>query len=149
MCLELESTIVSYFNYCICETKQARLLHAKVLYSLTDLPNCRWNPCTTCVIFVPPVAPVTSLKLPSLSTATVGHVADSGRLRGAIVLKGNRLPKENPSMSLLRSIAVDGERKPLPKKSLMLEVTVTAMFGVTTDRCVVPSPSSGFPLLKR
>ena len=41
-------------------------------------------------------------------------------------------------MSLLRRIPVDGERKPLPKKSLMLEVTATDMFGVTTDRCVVP-----------
>ena len=59
------------------------------------------------------------------------------------------LSKENPSMSLLRRTPVDGERKPLPKKSLMLEVTATAMFGVTTDKCVVPIPSSDFPLLKR
>ena len=51
-------------------------------------------------------------------------------------------------MPLLRRIPVVGERKPLPKKSLMLEVTVTAMFGVTTDKCVVPSPSSDFPLSK-
>ena len=30
------------------KSKQTRLPGAKVLYSLTDLSNCRWHPCTTC-----------------------------------------------------------------------------------------------------
>ena len=107
------------------------------------------NTCAVAVMMVgPPAAPTTTRTRPASSSAIVGVIDDSGRLRGAtafcsLPIRPNALgtpgSSEKSSISSLSTMPVLPATRWAPKPRLMVVVSATALPSASiTDRCDVP-----------